>query len=81
MRRRLCATYRDEIYASADNAVSLPSFVRFDATVFYRINARFLAQLNVENIFDREYYATAHSNTNITSGSPTALRVSLTTKF
>lgn len=77
----LGAIYRDEIYASADNAVSLPGFVRFDAAIFYRINNRFRAQLNVENIFDREYYATAHSNNNITPGSPTALRVSLTTKF
>jgi catecholate siderophore receptor len=77
----LGAIYRDEIYASADNLVSLPSFVRFDAAIFYRINDRFRAQLNVENIFDKDYYATAHSNTNITPGSPTAVRVSLTTRF
>jgi catecholate siderophore receptor len=73
--------YRDEIFASADNAVRVPSFMRFDAAVFYRINNRMRAQLNVENVFDRQYFATAHSNTNITPGSPRAFRVSLSTRF
>ena len=73
--------YRDEIFASTDNTVRLASFVRFDAALFFRFSARFRAQLNVENVFDRGYYATAHSNTNITPGSPRAFRVGLTTRF
>ena len=77
----LGAIYRDEIYTSINNTVKLPSFVRFDVAIFYRINRSLRAQLNVENIFDRNYYATAHSNNNITPGSPRALRVSLTTLF
>ncbi|RXK54923.1 TonB-dependent siderophore receptor [Oleiharenicola lentus] len=77
----LGAIYRDTIFASADNTVTLPSFVRLDAAVFYRLNDRFRAQLNVENILDRHYYASAHSNNNITPGSPRAFRVSLTTSF
>jgi catecholate siderophore receptor len=75
------AIYRDEIYASIDNTVKLPSFTRFDAAIYYRINQSLRAQLNLENIFDRHYYTTAHSNNNITPGSPRALRVSLTTSF
>ena len=39
------------------------------------------AQVNLENLFDEGYYAFAHSNNNITPGSPRALRVSLTTRF
>jgi catecholate siderophore receptor len=39
------------------------------------------AQLNVENLLDRAYFASAHSNTNITPGSPRALRLGLTTRF
>jgi catecholate siderophore receptor len=75
------AIYRDEIFTSTDNTVKLPSFVRFDAALFYRFNDRLRAQLNVENILDRDYYASAHSNTNITPGSPRAFRFSVTTAF
>ncbi|MBX3736651.1 MAG: TonB-dependent siderophore receptor [Candidatus Didemnitutus sp.] len=77
----LGAIYRDEIYASTDNTVRIPSFVRFDAAAFYRINDRIRAQLNVENLLDRDYISTANSNTNITPGSPRAIRLSVTTNF
>ncbi len=73
--------YRDDIYAAADNTVSLPSFVRFDAALFYRFNDNLSAQVNVENVFDKTYYATAHNNNNITPGSPVAVRVGVTLKF
>lgn len=73
--------YRDEIFASTDNTVRLPSFVRFDAALFHRLNAHLRAQLNIENLLDRTYHAMAHSNNNITPGSPRAFRVSLTTLF
>ncbi|MFT3828460.1 MAG: TonB-dependent siderophore receptor [Opitutaceae bacterium] len=75
------AIYRDEIYASTDNTVRLPGFVRFDLAVFYRINDHLRAQVNVENVLDRRYSATAHSNNNITPGSPRAVRVGVTTAF
>jgi catecholate siderophore receptor len=73
--------YRDDIFASTDNAVRIPSFVRFDAALFYRFSRNLRAQLNVENVLDRDYYATAHSNTNITPGSPRAFRFAVTTRF
>ena len=73
--------YRDELFASTDNTVRLPGFVRFDAALFYRFNARLRAQLNVENLLDRAYYSSAHSNTNLTPGSPRALRLGVTTRF
>ena len=73
--------YRDAIFASTDNTVTLPSFVRIDAAVFYRVSQNVRAQLNVENAFNRNYYATANSNNNISPGSPRALRISVMTKF
>jgi catecholate siderophore receptor len=73
--------YRDELFAAADNAVTLPDFVRYDAALFYRFNKHLQAQLNIENIFDTDYYATAHSNSNITPGSPLAVRLGLTARF
>jgi catecholate siderophore receptor len=77
----LGATHQSDMYASISNAVTLPSFTRVDAAVFFTLNDHFQAQLNVENLFDEEYHWTAHNDNNITPGSPTAVRVSLTTRF
>jgi catecholate siderophore receptor len=73
--------YRDEIFASTDNSVTVPSFVRVDAAVFFRLNDHLRGQVNVENVLGEEYYAVAHSNTNITPGAPRGVRVSVTTSF
>jgi catecholate siderophore receptor len=73
--------HQDEVYASISNAVTLPSFTRVDAAVFFTFNEHFEAQLNVENLFDEEYFGTAHNDNNITPGSPTAARVMVTTRF
>lgn len=73
--------YRDKIYPSTDNLVVVPGFTRVDAALFYKVNKHLSAQLNVENLFDRKYYASANSNDNITPGSPRAVRLSLHAKF
>ena len=73
--------YRDAVFTSTDNSVTLPAFTRVDAALYYTFSQRLRAQLNVENLFDTEYYAYAHSNTNITPGSPRAVRMSWTTRF
>jgi catecholate siderophore receptor len=72
---------RDDMFTSTDNSVVLPSFVRADAAVFATLSRHLQAQLNIENLFDASYYASAHNNFNITPGSPRALRVSITTRF
>ena len=59
----------------------IPGFNRLDAAVFCRVNDRLRAQLNVENLLDREYFASAHNNNNITPGSPLAVRLSVSTRF
>jgi catecholate siderophore receptor len=73
--------YQDDVFAAIDNAVTLPSFVRFDAAAYYAVNRWLRVQANVENLFDRTYYPTAHSNNNITPGSPRAVRLSVITGF
>jgi catecholate siderophore receptor len=73
--------YRDAIFAATDNTVTLPGFVRVDAAMFHQFGPRLRAQLNVENVFDRGYFATANSNNNLSPGSPRAFRLSLTTVF
>jgi len=72
---------RNDMFTSTDNSVVLPSFVRADAAVYATLSRHLQAQLNIENLFDASYYASAHNNFNITPGSPRALRVSITTRF
>jgi catecholate siderophore receptor len=72
---------RSAMYTSTDNTVSLPSFTRVDAALFAKIDKNLRAQLNIENLFDTKYYASAHNNNNISPGSPIAARVSLVANF
>jgi catecholate siderophore receptor len=73
--------YRDSIFASGDNAVTLPSYTRVDSAVFYKVNSNYQLQMNFENLLDKEYYASAHNNNNITPGSPRAVRFTFHAKF
>jgi catecholate siderophore receptor len=68
-------------FAAVDNTVTLPGFTRLDAALFWKINPRLAAQLNVENLTDRGYVATAQGNNNITPGAPRTVRASLTARF
>jgi catecholate siderophore receptor len=72
---------RSDMFTSANNTVSLPGFARVDAALFWDINENFKAQLNVENVFDIDYYSTAHSDNNITPGSPRAFFLTVTSRF
>jgi len=72
---------RGSIFTSTDNTVSVPGFTRVDGAMFATISRRLRAQLNVENLFDARYYASAHSNNNIMPGAPRSARVSLTALF
>jgi catecholate siderophore receptor len=72
---------RSDAFVAVDNAVVLPGYTRADAAVYYSFGERWRLQANVENLFDRTYYSNADSNTNITPGSPRALRVGLTARF
>lgn len=73
--------YQDEMYAAIDDTVTLPSFVRCDLAAYYSVTRYLRIQANLENLFDKKYYATAHSNNNITPGSPRAVRVTVATGF
>lgn len=73
--------YTGKRFAATDNFVALPSYTRVDAAVYYNINDAVGVQLNVENVLGTRYFLYAHSNNNITPGSPTAFKVSLNGKF
>lgn len=73
--------YRGKIFTSTDNTVVLPGFSRVDAALYYTVNKMLNVQLNVENVLDKKYYASAHSNNNITPGAPRGFRLGLNAKF
>ena len=67
--------------AAIDNQVTLPAFTRVDGGLFLTLSPAFRAQLNVENVLNDRYFAAAHSNSNITPGSPRAVTLGLSTRF
>ena len=73
--------YRSDMFAAIDDTVTLPSYVRADAALFVPVTERLRVQLNIENLLNAKYYVNADSNTNISPGSPRAIRIALVTKF
>ncbi len=59
----------------------LPGFTRVDAAVYFKASDRLDFQLNVENLFDSEYFSDAHNNNNISPGAPINARLTLRAKF
>ena len=73
-------TYVDDRAANPGNTVTLPSYVTFDAAAWYRTKA-YDVQLNVYNLFDREYIVAGHGsapNLNLPGAPRSAV---LTTRF
>ena len=73
--------YRSDMFAAIDDTVTLPGYIRADAALFVSLTPKLRLQANVENIFDKRYFINADSNTNISPGSPRALRIALFTRF
>ena len=73
--------YLSDSYASSDDSVKLPGFFRIDAALYFKLNDMWKAQLNVENLLDKKYWASADGNNNISPGATRTFRVSLTANF
>ena len=73
--------HQADMWAGIDNTVIIPSFTRADAAVYYSLTEKLRIQANVENLMDRRYFSTAHSNNNITPGFARAVRIGLTMRF
>ncbi len=72
---------RSDTFATVDNTVTVPGYTRVDAALFYNFSSRWRAQVNGENLLNKKYFLNADSNTNISPGSPLAIRVSLSTRL
>ena len=77
----LGGTYQDSFFVREDNAVEVPSYTRIDAAAYYQLSDRTMLQLNIENLFDEEYFPDAHSNNNISTGRPLNARLSVVMNF
>jgi len=69
------------MFATIDDTVTLPGYTRVDAAVYLTVLDGVRLQLNVENLLDREIWANADSNTNLSPGSPRAFHVGVTARF
>ena len=72
--------HQGRVFTSFTNVVTLPSFTRADATAFYRLGSYQLA-VNIQNVFNVRYYATAHNDNNITPGAPRSVQFTLRAVF
>jgi len=75
------ATYQDNYFVREDNSVEIPSYIRFDAAAYVDVSEAIRVQVNIENLFDTNYFPDAHSNTNISTGSPLNARFTVLGKF
>jgi len=75
------AVARSKSFASIGNMVELPGYARFDAALFYTFAKGIEAQINVENVFNTDYFATAHSDNNIAPGAPTNVKAAVRFTF
>lgn len=68
-------------FTAISNAVRLPAFTRIDAAAFVTVSDNFSLQLNLENLTDTRYFASASSDNNILPGKPLTGRISARIKF
>jgi catecholate siderophore receptor len=73
--------YFGDSFAANDDTVRLPSFVRFDAALYVKIDETWSGQINVENLFNKGYWASADGDNNISPGQGRTVRVSARARF
>jgi len=72
---------RSEMFTTTTNRVTLPAFARVDAALYGRINKYLRAQVNIENLFDVNYFVASHNDNNIAPGAPITARATITATF
>ncbi|MFZ4382659.1 MAG: TonB-dependent siderophore receptor, partial [Sandarakinorhabdus sp.] len=68
-------------FAGISNAVRLPAYTRVDGALFLRLAKGVNAQLNIENLFNTAYFPTAHTDNNISTGTPRTVRLTIRTAY
>ncbi|NVD44951.1 TonB-dependent receptor [Qipengyuania atrilutea] len=73
----LGAIYQDEQFSSFSNEVVLPDYWRVDLAAYYEVTEGVQAQLNIENLFDEDYFPSAHGDNNIQPAKPFSVRAGI----
>ncbi|MXO60856.1 TonB-dependent siderophore receptor [Altererythrobacter salegens] len=68
-------------FASLSHTVTLPAYTRIDAAAYYNLTDNVALQLNIENLFDAGYFASAHGDNNIQPGKPFTARIGAKVSF
>lgn len=71
---------QSRVYTSFSNTVVLPGYTRFDAMAYYR-QGKYRVSLNVDNLFDVRYYATANGDNQIMPGAPRSVDLGFAIDF
>ena len=84
LRLHQLATRLDRLFgeraADAVNSFSLPAYIAVDALAYYRYeNFRF--GLNIENVFDTEYYESSLNRFRVYPGAPRRFTGTMTVRF
>ena len=66
---------------TSTSTTKLPAFTRVDAAVYYQFGSNVQFQLNIDNVFDVEYFSDAHNNNNISTGAPRNARITVKRSF
>ena len=77
----LGVVHQSKQFASYSNNVELPSYWRVDAAAYFDLSEQIGLQLNIENLFDETYYASAHGDNNIQPGKPLTASVGVRIGF
>jgi catecholate siderophore receptor len=75
---------RSDMYAALPTTTTstiLPGYTRLDAAVYAKLNKKTRLQVNLENLTNKEYALYAHTNNNISPGSPITGRATLIYDF
>lgn len=75
---------RSQMYAALPTTTQstiLPGYTRFDAAIFAKLSPQWDAQINIENLTNKDYALFAHNNNNITPGAPLNARATLNYHF
>jgi iron complex outermembrane receptor protein len=72
--------YVGEREGDLNNSFSLPSYLRTDAALFYRRN-NLRAALNLQNLFDTEYFEAAGNRLRVYPGAPRTVKLTLGWEF
>ena len=73
--------HQSSSFTSISNAVRLPAYTRLDGALFVTVAKGVVAQLNVENILNTAYFPTAHTDNNISTGTPRSARLTIRAGF